>query len=101
MNGTHRMLHRVVEQYGNTVGRRDTDADAFHIRHQRIHALQSLMALFGRKSQQSFIDHRHLRQMHLVGHQQTVVRNPQEFAERFTVFLDSLLLIATIAVDVK
>ena len=101
MDGTDGMMLRVVEQHGDTVGRRDTNAHTTDIGHQGIHTLHLLLLFAGRKLQEGLIDDSHLCQMHLMRHHHLMVADTKQLAQGLTVLMDGLRLIATIAVDIE
>ena len=68
MNGTGGMVHSVIEQYGDAVGSRNTNAHIFHIGHQGINAFQCLVALVSSQRKECFVDLGYLCQVHLMGH---------------------------------
>ena len=101
MYSTDSLMLRVVEQYRDTVGCRDTDAYVADISHQGIHTLQLLLLFASRQIQKRLINGNHLCQMNLMWHQQPIVADLQQFTQRLTVLCDGFGLIATVTVDIE
>ena len=101
VNGTDGLMLRVVEQYRDTVGCRDTDAYVADISHQGIHTLQLLLLFASRQIQKRLINGYHFCQMNLMWHQQPIVADLQQFTQRLTVLCDGFGLIATVTVDIE
>jgi hypothetical protein len=93
MNGTDGALPGVIEQHRDTVGCRDADTHLLHVGHQRIIALKIHTYWLSY--------HGYLGLVYLMRHQQAVVSNAEQAAQRLAVPADSLITIATIAVDIK
>ena len=101
MNGADGPLPLVKQQHGDAVGCRDADAHALHVGHQGINTLQRGLPFIVRTLQEVLVHNGNLRQVHLMGHHQTVVAHVQQLAQGLAVLSDSLLVVPTIAVDVK
>jgi len=101
MDGANGMMRLIVEQDGDAVGSRHADAHATQVRHQCIVAVQCHLPLLLREGQQCLVYTYCLRQMYLMGHQQTVIADAKQRAKCLTVLADAILRIATIAVDVE
>ena len=101
MDCTDGLMLRVVKQHGDTIGCRDADTHTADIRHQGIYTLQSLLSFVSGKGQKSLVDLCYFGQMNLMWHHHLIVADTQQMAQRLTVLMDGLRLIATIAVDIE
>ena len=101
MHGTRHAPPPVEEQQRDAVGRGNANADALHVGHYGIGALERLLALSIVESEQLRVYLSDTRQMHLVRHQQLPRVDAEQMAQRLAVFLYGRGVVATIVVDVE
>ena len=101
MNGCHSMLPRVVNEQRDAVGRADSDAYVREMGHHRIDTLQACLSVFFRQRKKRLVNLNGLREMYLMGHDETIVADAQLLAQQGAVLTDGLNIVATVAVDVE
>ena len=94
-------MTRVVDEQRDAVGCADSDAYVCEIGHHRVDTLQACLSVFFRQRKKRLINLYGLREMYLMGHDETVVANTQLLAQQSTVLADGLSIVATVAVDVE
>ena len=101
MDGAYGLMVFIVEQDGDAVGRRHTDAQLPYIGHHGIYTFQQLRFLFVAESQKVLADAPYLSAMHLMRIYQPVVTDLQQAAQRQSIGSDMTRLVAAIVVHVK
>ena len=91
----------VVEQYGDAVGGRHTDAHIGKIGHQGIYSLQMLVPSFRRQTEEIIVNDSYLSEMNLMRHDQLRIVYAQQLAQGCPILGDMLAIIATIDIDIE
>jgi hypothetical protein len=101
MNGCHSVLPSVVDEQRDAVGSADSDAYVREISHHSVNALQACLSVFFRQRKKRLVNLNGLREMYLMGHDETIVADVQLLAQQGAVLTDGLSIVATVAVDVE
>ena len=97
----HNAFLLVVQKDGDAIGRRNANANARNVGHDGIDAFQFFLPFRRGELKKWGIDACHFSPMHLMWHQQAIVVDAQQQAQRLMVMGNGIFIVATEAVDVE